>query len=121
MPAAFVSEPITPLEGSFDPAGMARGEPGLPRQFRWRKRVYTVAEVLEQGKEHGDCRHGSGERYVRRHVYRVRTADGTLFQLYFQRSFGRGKWQARRRWWVRSVEAGEEAKENGTSRVGDAK
>ena len=103
MPASFVSEPITPLGTSFDTTGMARGEPGLPHQFRWRKKDYVVAEVLEQGKEHGNCRHGSGERYVRRHVYRVRTADGVLFRLYFQRSFGRGKFQARRRWWVQSV------------------
>ena len=108
MPASFVSEPITPREGSFDTAGMARGEPGLPRQFRWRKKEYVVAEVLEQGREHGDCSNGSGERYVRRHTYRVRTADGTLFRLYFQRSFGRGKFQARRRWWVQSMEAAKE-------------
>ena len=103
MPATFVSEPITPLGTSFDPAGMARGEPGLPHQFRWRKKDYAVAGVLEQGKEHGACRHGSGERYVRRHTYLVRTTDGTLFRLYFQRTFGRGKFQARRRWWVLSV------------------
>jgi phosphoribosylglycinamide formyltransferase-1 len=121
MPAEFVSEPITPLEASFDAAGMARGEPGLPQQFRWRKKVYLVVQVLEQGKEHGNCRHGSGERYVRRHTYRVRTADGTLFQLYFQRSFGRGRLQARRRWWVRSVETADEARENGQSLAGRAK
>jgi phosphoribosylglycinamide formyltransferase-1 len=106
MPASFVSEPITPLESSFDPAGMARGEPGLPHKFRWRKKDYVVAEVLDQGKEHGNCRHGSGERYLRRHVYHVRTADGTRFRLYFERSSGRGKFPARRRWWVRSVSPG---------------
>ena len=103
MPASFVSEPIMPLETSFDTSGMARGEPGLPHKFRWRNKDYVVAEVLEQGKEHSDCSNGSGERYVRRHVYRIRTADGTLLQLYFQRSFGRGKFQAKRRWWVQSV------------------
>ena len=121
MKTLFVSEPLVPLDASFDTNLMARGEPGVPQKFRWRNKEWTVAAILESRREYGDCRHGSGERYVRRHVYRVRTADGTLFQLYFQRSFGRGKWQARRRWWVRSVEAGEEAKENGTSRVGDAK
>jgi phosphoribosylglycinamide formyltransferase-1 len=104
MPVTFVSEPITPLEGSFDPAGMARGEPGLPHQFRWRKKDYAVAEILGQGKAYGDCKHGSGERYVRRHSYRVRTTDGTVFQLYFQRSFGRVKTRPLNRWWVQSCE-----------------
>jgi hypothetical protein len=108
MPVSFVSEPITPVKASFDPSGMTRGEPGLPHQFRWRKKVYAVTHVLEQSKEHGNCSHGSGERYVRRHAYLVRTTDGTLFRLYFQRSFGRGKFQARHRWWVLSVETKEQ-------------
>lgn len=102
MPDAFISEPITPLEASFDASGMARGEPGLPRQFRWRKQAYLIAEVLEQWKEHGPCTHGSGERYVRKHGYRVRTTDGTVFRLYFQRNFGRGHPTAR--WWIYSIE-----------------
>jgi len=105
MPATFVSEPITPVEGTFDPAGMARGEPGLPHQFRWRKKEFTVAEVLEQGKEYGSCAHGSGERYVRRHSYRVRATDGTVLRLYVQRSFGRAKFSTANRWWIQSVES----------------
>jgi len=106
MPApSFVSEPITPLDASFDTDGMAQGEPGLPRKFRWRKKEFAVAGVLEKWKEHGDCAHGSGERYVRRHGYRVQTTDGTVFRLYFQRSFGRGKFQTRSRWWIHSIES----------------
>ncbi|HUB68446.1 MAG TPA: DUF6504 family protein [Candidatus Methylacidiphilales bacterium] len=107
MSVSFVSEPITPVEAGFDLSGMARGEPGLPHQFRWRKKAYTVTHVLEQGKEHGDCSNGSGERYVRRHVYLVRTAEGALFRLYFQRSFGRSRYLKKRRWWVLSVETEE--------------
>ena len=99
----FISEPITPLEGSFDSAGMARGEPGVPLKFRWRKKSYEVTEVLSQGKDHGDCTHGSGERYVRKHLYRVRTGEGIVFNLYFQRTFGKGKVTAQR-WWVQSIE-----------------
>jgi hypothetical protein len=104
MPASFVSEPITPLEGSFDPDMMARGEPGLPHKFRWRKREWEVVELLESWKEQGACAHGGGERYVRKHGYRVRTTDGTVFKIYFQRSFGRGKFRMRSRWWICSVE-----------------
>ncbi len=102
MPPAFISENIFPVKGSFDVAGMARGEPGLPQRFHWRDKEFIVAEVLNQSKDHGDCKHGSGERYVRRHTYRVRTTDGTIFHLYFQRSFGRAT--ATTRWRVRSVE-----------------
>jgi Family of unknown function (DUF6504) len=105
MPSSFISEPIVPVEASFDTGGMARGEPGLPQKFRWRKKEFIVAEVLEQWKEHGDCRHGSGERYVRKHGCRVRTADGTVMQLYFQRSVGRGKLPTKSRWWIQSIES----------------
>ena len=104
MPTSFVSEPIVPLEASFDTRGMARGEPGLPQKFRWRKKEFVVATVLEQSKGHGDCRHGSGERYVRKHSFRIRTTDGTVMNLYFQRSTGRGKLPANR-WWIHSIES----------------
>ena len=104
MPASFISEPIRPVEGGFDTGGMARGEPGLPHKFHWRKKEYVVAEVLERWKEHGDCRHGSGERYVRKHGYRVRTTDGVVFRLYFQRSAGRGKLATGARWRIKSIE-----------------
>lgn len=104
MPSSFISEPITPIDGSFDTMAMARGEPGLPHRFRWRKEEFLIIEVLEQWKDHGDCAHGSGERYVRKHGYRVRVADGTIFRLHFQRSFGRGKFRTKDRWSVHSME-----------------
>ena len=105
MATTFVSEPIAPVDASFDTEGMAMGEPGLPRRFRWRKKEFDVAGILEHWKEHGDCRHGSGERYVRKHGYCVKTTDDTVFRLYFQRSVGRGKLPARSRWWVHSIES----------------
>ena len=103
MPGSFISEPIEPLAGSFDTAGMARGEPGVPLQFRWRRKDYAVAAVLETWKGHGDCRNGSGERYVRRHDFRVHTTTGEIFHLYFQRTVGRGK-MPKARWWLHSIE-----------------
>jgi hypothetical protein len=105
MVASFISEPIRPVAGTFDPAGMARGEPGLPGKFRWRQKEFTVAEQLGQWKDHGDCRNGSGERYVRKHGYRVRTDDGSVLRLYFQRSVGRGKLSPKARWWLHSIES----------------
>lgn len=80
---------------------MARGEPGVPASFRWRDREWVVAEVLETWKEHGDCTHGSGERYVRKHGFRLRTADGAVFKVYFQRHFGKAK--RAERWWIQSM------------------
>ena len=106
MPSSFVSEPITPVEASFDTAGMARGEPGLPWKFHWRKKEFKVAEVLDHWKEYGDCKHGSGERYLRKHGYRVRTTDGMVLRLYFQRSFGRAASRTTSRWWIQSIEQG---------------
>lgn len=103
MSCSFVSEPITPLKAGFDAAGMARGEPGLPQKFLWRKKEFEVAEMLERWKEHGDCANGSGERYVRKHGYRIRTSDGKVLRLYFQRSFGRAKVTSSR-WWIHSIE-----------------
>jgi hypothetical protein len=105
MATSFISEPITPVAGTFDSAGMSRAEPGLPGRFRWRKKEFTVAEQLETWRDHGDCRNGSGERYVRRHVFRVRTDDGSVLRLYFQRTIGRGKISNQARWWLHSIES----------------
>ncbi len=101
---SFISEPIDPVKGCFDAAGMSRGEPGVPLKFRWRKKPYAVAAVLETWKEHGDCRNGSRERYVRKHGFRIRTTEGDIFRIYFQRTVGRGKMPVTR-WWLHSVEA----------------
>jgi hypothetical protein len=105
MPSSFVSEPIVPVPGTFDAAGMSRGEPGLPGKFRWRGKEFTVALELERWREHGDCRNGSDERYVRKHGYRVRTEDGSIMRLYFQRTVGRGRLSPKTRWWLHSIES----------------
>jgi len=103
----FVGEPLTPLPGSgFHADRMSQGEPGVPRRFRWRKRIWTVAAVLGSSRGFGDCSHGSGERYVRRHSYRIRTDDGWVLSIYFQRTFGRGRpGSARTRWRVFGIES----------------
>ena len=101
MAASFISERLTP-DASFDPLAMARGEPGLPAKFRWREREIVVAEVLEISRSYGGCKHGSGERYLRRHNFRIRSADGQVLRIYFQRSFGRARSAAR--WWLHSIE-----------------
>ena len=106
MITQFVSEPLKPHR-SFNPSAMATGAPGLPAKFLWRKTDLVVAEILETGKEFGDCTHGSGERYVRRHSWRIRTTDDRVAHIYFQRSFGKSRPTAR--WWLQGFEAGRSA------------
>jgi hypothetical protein len=97
-----VDEPIEPVEGSFDPTSMTRGEPGLPLRFRWRGRLYVVVEVLRRWKTTGPCRSGSDEQYVRRHWYRLRTTDGKVMDIYFERQPPDPR-RRERRWWIHGV------------------
>jgi phosphoribosylglycinamide formyltransferase-1 len=103
MSATFISEPIYPM-GDFDATGMSFGEPGLPEKFRWRRREFTIGGVLEKWKDYGDCKHGSGERYVRKHFYRLKDANGEILVVYFQRSFGKASAKVKSRWWLYSLE-----------------
>ena len=92
----FVGDAITSEDSSFSASSMAMGGPGLPRVFSWKGREYSVLEVLEQWKEAGDCRHGSGERYVRKHWFRIRTSQGLEMRIYFERqkrSSGGSRWR----------------------------
>lgn len=92
----FVSEPIEPEAGSMDSAAMSRGEPGLPRRFKWRGTLYEIADVEETWKTTGLS---SGERYLRRHWYRVLTGSGERMTIYCQRQVADRK-KGRSRWWL---------------------
>jgi len=96
MAERFIGEGIAPETPSFSASLMTTGSPGLPQQFTWRGKRYQVAETLEAWKECGDCRHGSGERYVRKHWFRIRTTDGLEMKIYFERqkrSSGGSRWR----------------------------
>jgi hypothetical protein len=99
MDETFIGEALTPVAGSFDATGTSRGEPALPGKFLWRGREYAVAEVLDKSKGYGPC--PSGEIYLRKHRYTVRTADGTVMRIYFERH-GRTP-RSRTRWWLQAV------------------
>lgn len=98
----FVSEAIKPVDASFDTSSMVAGAPGLPQRFLWRKREYVVSEVLNAWTTTSDCKHGSGEQYVDKHWFLVRTEDNIEMQIYFERRPRSG--QAKKRWWIASVE-----------------
>ncbi len=102
MTERFVSEAIEPVTATYDAARMATGEPGLPREFRWRGRTIEVAGVLRSWRETGWCRHGSPERYVRKHWYEVATGPHQTMKLYFERT-PRGPRRGER-WWLFSVD-----------------
>lgn len=103
-PGEFVSEPIQPDVGTFDARAMAQGRPGLPRGFTWRGRHHTIVELLDDWKCSESWNHGAGERYYRKHYYRVRVDGGAVMTLYALRQIKRGA-NPRRRWWLYRVEA----------------
>ena len=102
MAEQFVCESVKPVKGEKAAAGATRGEPGLPTRFVWRDREYVVARVLEQWKDTGPCRHGSGEKYVRRHWYRILTTGGDEMRIYFDRQARSGR-ERLKRWWLHSI------------------
>jgi hypothetical protein len=105
MNERFIGQGIVPEDVSFSASPMAMGKPGLPREFSWNGMRFSVMEVLEEWKEAGDCRHGSGERYVRKHWFRVKTGEDQEMKIYFERqgrSSGGSRW---RLYSIRSSEA----------------
>jgi len=103
----FICEAIKPVAGTMDTVAMARGEPGLPGEFIWRDQEYAVAAVLEKWKETSPCRSGSPERYVRKHWFRIRTADGAEMKIYFERQ-PRSARERKTRWWLYTVSGADE-------------
>lgn len=88
--ADFVSEEIVPVRGTFDPGPMAQGLPGMPSGFTWRRQTYDVRAVIESWKQSAAWDHHRGERYLRRHCYRLAMGDGAVWEVYFIRTSGRG-------------------------------
>jgi len=101
---AFVSEPIRPDAGTFDASRMGRGQPGLPTGFTWRDRHYAITEVLEEWKVSEAEKHRSGERYYRKHFWRIRVDSGEIMTLYAVRHTKPGE-SGKKRWWLYTVEA----------------
>jgi hypothetical protein len=103
-PEEFVCEAMTPVPGTGDAAGMARGEPGLPKRFTWRSQEYRIAGVIRAWKSSGPCRHGSQEMYLRRHWYKVLTDPPMIMTIYCDRQAKQRK-HPKSRWWVYTIES----------------
>jgi hypothetical protein len=104
MSERFIGTSIEPVEGTIDPARMSAGEPGLPREFRWQQQVITIAGVLRTWREIGDCHHGSGERYLRKHWFEVVSGTGERMKIYFERQ-ARAQ-QKKSRWRLYTIQDG---------------
>lgn len=100
-PERLVSEAIKPVVATCDTARMATGEPGLPEEFVWRGQTIKIVAVLRTWRETGKCRHGSSERYVRKHWFEVDTISFGSMKIYFDRQ-PRGERKGGR-WWLFSV------------------
>ncbi|MHC4949197.1 MAG: DUF6504 family protein [Planctomycetota bacterium] len=94
---AFISEPITPEPGSFTTELMSRGLAGLPGAFTWRGRRYEIVDCIDHFKQSAP-EGGTGERYLRRQVFRVRLDTGQEASLYVERQARSGS--GRRRWFL---------------------
>lgn len=106
MPVAeLISEAITPVPGAFDTVAMSRGEPGLPKAFDWRDNRFRVVEVLDRWKQ-SSAEGGTGERYLRRHCYRLKMDDDSVWIVYFTRQSPKGASPrtARQRWFMYTLE-----------------
>ena len=103
-PMSFISEAIEPRGGTVSAAALARGEPSLPESFAWRGSERRIVEVLEQTK---DLKEDRGDIYVRRHVWRLRMDDGSIWNVYFTRQplrAGRANRPSAPRWFLKTRE-----------------
>ena len=112
--AELISEPITPRRGTFDSARMARGEPGIPRGFKWRGRSAEVSKVVRAWKQSlRDGGRADGDLYLRRHYYTLRMDDASVWTVYFVRQTPRSG-NPKKRWFLYTVERAEtDSKEAG--------
>ena len=96
-PLRFISEPI---EVEFDQPPALEKKPGPPSRFFWRDTTYTVVEVLSEWHDtarrgrmaknmmpaHAAVAASRGSWGVGQDYYRVRTASGQVFDIYYDRA-----------------------------------
>ena len=83
---------------------MGRALPGLPAEFTWRDEPFCVRELLEKWKMSGpEVGRMGGERYLRRHYFRVKTTSGHIMVLYCERNT-RNRTRPKARWWLYTIQ-----------------
>jgi hypothetical protein len=93
----FIGDPITV---EFDKPPLFSKKPDCPARFHWQEATFVIAEVLEEWRdyrrrgrmgdnmrpEHAAVAEQRGSWGVGRYYFRVRTADGRIFELYYDRA-----------------------------------
>ena len=96
-PFNFINEPI---DVHFDQAPALEKKPGAPDGFAWRGQTYRILELLSEWHDyqrrgrmarnmqpqHASVASGRGSWGVGQDYYRVRTDDGRIFELYYDRA-----------------------------------
>ena len=83
---------------------MGRGEPGLPTGFTWRGKTVEIAETLRAWKESSrEGARASGDLYLRRHNYRLRMSDGSIWSIYFVRQTPKSG-NPKNRWFLYTID-----------------
>lgn len=96
-PLRFIDERI---EVQFNQPPVLEKSPPCPDVFTWRGQAYAVAELLNEWRDYGRRGRMAGNMQpehamraaergswgVGRFFYRVRTADGLIFDLYYDRA-----------------------------------
>jgi hypothetical protein len=83
----FVSEPIEPKSGTFDPVTISQGEPSLPTEFNWHDSVLEVGTLVRAWRS---MKVDRGESYVKRHWFEFVARDGRRAVVYCERQARRG-------------------------------
>jgi hypothetical protein len=82
---------------------VTEGDPRVPVGFRLGSRDHRIAEILEAWQDHGFGRVAPLRKNwrLRRHrnYYRVRTDEGEVFEIYYDRGIGL-RHPERRRWYA---------------------
>lgn len=103
--ADLISEPLTPHTGTFDTSSMGRGVPGLPAGFDWRGESFQIVETIATWKHSSaEGARAGGETYLRRHYFRLRMSDASVWTVYFVRQPPRSG-NAKNRWFLYTMEA----------------
>ncbi|HEX7975496.1 MAG TPA: DUF6504 family protein [Anaerolineales bacterium] len=96
-PLHFIGEPV---EVHFDLAPALEKKPGCPDAFSWQNQTFTIIELLSEWHDYRrrgrmarnmQPQHAAGASLrgswgVGQDYYRVRTAEGRFFDLYYDRA-----------------------------------